>query len=186
MLKFSKDKSFIFSGPQERDSQRAKLYKADDILKHFAKPLPEIKNIEKYADKLFKMKRLMNKYPRASLRGRPLVKDGRGCRNATGSAGSIVIPAGWARQEDVVCHELAHCITDREFGWRTAGHGWQFCMVYLDVVKWMMGLEAHDALKASFKKSKVRFTKPAKRGLSAEHRATLSARMKRINAKEVE
>ncbi len=181
-MRFEVVRSFRAANRDERDSQRSKLYKADNVLKPLAKPLPDVQDVEKFADRLWKMKRLMNKYPRAAMKNRPTVKDGRGCRNALGGAWSITIPM-WARRTDVVCHELAHTITIREFGWNTAGHGWRFCSVYLDVVKWMMGKEAHDALKASFKKDKVRFTKPTKRALSIEHRAVLSERMKRINAK---
>ena len=130
------------------------------------------------------MKRLVKKYPRAAMHSRPTVKDGRGCRNARGGAWEITIPAGWARQTDIVCHELAHTITIRHFGWRTAGHGWRYCSQILDVVKWNKGREANDALKASFKKNGIKFTKPTKRNLSPEHRAVLSERMKRINAKK--
>jgi putative metallohydrolase (TIGR04338 family) len=159
----------------ERDSQRSRVYKADDVLEAFAKPLPSVADVEAYAKRLFKSKRLAKKYPRAGWRP-PVVADGRRNRDASGSTWQIVIPR-WARNEAVVLHELAHTISMREYGRHIAGHGWQYASTFLDVVKWMMGKAAHDALKASFKAHKVRFRKPVKRTLTDEQRAALAARL---------
>jgi hypothetical protein len=77
----------------------------------------------------------------------------------------------------VVCHETAHTIhlrlisrgtgygTGGKYGDRLRGgawHGREFAFIYLIVVRYMMGKEAHDALKASFKKHKVKFSLPRK------------------------
>lgn len=167
----------------ERDSQRSRLYKADDALNPFAKLLPTVADVEAYADRLFKSKRLAKKYPRAASLGRPRVSDGRGSRIAKGSVLRISIPL-WARNEAIVLHELAHTISRREFGTQAAGHGWQYASVFLDITKWMMGKEAHDALKAAFKKHKVKYRKPVKRTLTDEQRAILAARLQTARLKK--
>ena len=75
----------------------------------------------------------------------------------------------WARQPIVVLHEIAHHLAGLSHG-----HDWRFCQVMLDLVRHFMGREAHDALKASFKEHRVRFTEPRKRGpVSPERRAQL-------------
>jgi putative metallohydrolase (TIGR04338 family) len=165
---------------KERDSQRGRLYKADDVLKPFATQLPEIRDVERFVERLFASKRVRKSWPRAvcgwSL---PRVNDGRGCRNALAHGGSRVTIPRWARTSDVVIHELAHVITYRELGSMVAGHGWQFCSVYLRLVLLFMGREAHDAFKASMKANRVRFAPPRKRApLSPEARAALVARLK--------
>jgi putative metallohydrolase (TIGR04338 family) len=168
-----------------RDSQRARVYKSDKDLMKIAKPLPTVADIEKYAVRLFKSKRLAAKYPRAVIRGAPEVGDGRRTRRALAHGGwKITVPV-WARNEAIVLHELAHIITVRQFWLQThAPHGWQFAAVYLDLVKWMMGGAAHDALKASFKAHKVKFRKPVKRNLTDEQRAALAARLQTARLKK--
>lgn len=168
----------------ERDTQRSRLYVADDVLRPRATPLPEIADMERFVRKVWKSKRLAADYPKAFDQNRwklPKVKDGRGRTAAGGWYGGITMPK-WSRKTDVVIHELAHCITEREFGSHVAGHGWQFCSVYLRMVSVLMGREAHDELKASFKAHRVKFRAPrAKRKLSPEQRAAAIARLSVYN-----
>jgi putative metallohydrolase (TIGR04338 family) len=84
----------------------------------------------------------------------------------------------WARSKKlVIIHEIAHFLAG-------AGHGhdWKFCEIELDLVRHFLGKEAYDTLKASFKKNKVRYTKPVKRNLSPEQRQALSDRMAAVRA----
>ncbi len=105
------------------------------------------------------------------------MKDGRGRSNAGGCADYITLPL-WARQTRTILHELAHLIADRKYARRNiAGHGWQFCAIYLDLVRFVMGLEAGDALKASFKTHKVRYREPTKRNMTPEQRQAAADRM---------
>jgi hypothetical protein len=70
------------------------------------------------------------------------------------------------------------CCTGREFKAGVAGHGWEYCETYLKLVLYIMGREAHDALKASMRKHRVRFREPRKRApLSPERRAQLVAQL---------
>jgi uncharacterized membrane protein len=61
---------------------------------------------------------------------------------------------------------------------KAAGHGWQFAETYLLLVRHVMGVDAHDRLKAQFKEHRVRFREPKKRReLSEEQRQALRERL---------
>jgi hypothetical protein len=80
----------------------------------------------------------------------------------------------------VVLHEMAHEVRHyrRDRFTPEAAHGWQYAATYLDLVMWFMGSEAHDKLKAAFKKHKVKFSKPRTgRLLSAEEKQVLRDRL---------
>lgn len=166
-----------------RDTQRKRLYLADDVLKPFAKPMPEVADIERFVRYVWGLERVRKSWPTATgeVWRLPIVRPGAGCRSAFGSATGITMPR-WSRKTDVVIHELAHCITDREWGsLQVPGHGWHFCQVYLRLVLLVMGREAHDAFKASMKTHKVRFTRPRTRAkgpaMTTERRAQLVAQL---------
>jgi putative metallohydrolase (TIGR04338 family) len=165
---------------RERDQQRSRVYKAERIaLAQMAAPLATVRDIERFVKRVFGMKRVQDAFPKATSRhwDLPTVGDGRGRRNACGWDGGIKIPL-WARNEWVVIHELAHTISWREYGYKTAGHGWQFCAVYLKLVLYCMGREAHDVLKRDFKVCRVRYTAPRKRKpMDPARKAELVARL---------
>jgi putative metallohydrolase (TIGR04338 family) len=162
---------------RERDTQRSRVYKCDWAMEPLSKPLPAVRDVERFVKKVFNSKRVQAAFPKACRWSRlPTVGDGRGRRRAFGWEGGIKIPV-WARTDFVVIHELAHTITMRE-GNREAFHGWQFCSVYLKLVLYLLGREAHDALKAAFKANRVRFTEPRKhKPLDPERRAALISRL---------
>lgn len=164
---------------KERDNQRARLYAAEneafgkgDNLKPIATKLPKVKDVERYVKRQMKRATLKKRYSSA-LNNEIEIHDGRGhrCAKAYGTR-TIAIPL-WARCDWVVLHETAHIIHARilRIGYRPPGsrlkelyggapHGWQFAAIYMDLVRFCMGKEAADTLKAEFKKHKVRFTKP--------------------------
>lgn len=146
---------------KSRDTQRAKLYRADDVLSKFAVPLTTVEDVEAFTNKVWASKRVQKAFPKAMWQGEPRVKDGRRTRIARGGHFHISIPR-WARHSNVVLHELSHTITQRIYGSNVAGHGWEYCGVFLKLTLYIMGREAHDAFKASMKKHKVRF-KPKRR-----------------------
>lgn len=153
----------VRSHVKPRDSQRGKLYKADDVLKSFAEPLPTVKDVERFVRKVWALKRVHIAFLKATPpRSEPRVKDGRGTRIARGGNGHINIPL-WARNSAVVLHELAHTITRREYGMAVPGHGWEYCGVFLKLVLYVMGREAHDTFKSSMKEFRVKFRPPRKR-----------------------
>lgn len=160
-----------------RDTQRARVYRADNALNGIAPKLPEVHDVEVFVKRVWASRRVAAAYPGAFKSGPPSVADGRGARHARGGVSRIVIPR-WARNAGVVIHELSHTITRRHFGGQPAAHGWEFCQVYLDLTLYMLGREAHDALKAAFKKEGVRWRPKKKRApLSEEKRQELAARL---------
>ena len=176
-----------------RDTQRRRVYKCDPYVVALAKPLPQVRDVERFVKRIWSMQRVRDAYPRAtrSAMPTPTVGDGRGRRNAGGCWEGILIPI-WARNEAIVLHELAHTICIREHGFTAAGHGWQFASIYLKLVLYGMGRNAHDVLKAVMKTHRVRFTAPRKsRPLDPERRATcinslLVARLKKAMTRPVE
>lgn len=171
----------VFSKRRERDSQRKRVYRSDTALRLFAKPLPSVGDIEAFVAKVFASKRVRASWPRSTWIT-PDVYDGRGRRRAGGCAFFITMPR-WSRNEGIVLHELAHTICQREHGTMIAGHGWQFCAIYLKLVLYLLGREAHDALKAAFKANRVRFTAPRpRRALTPEQRAVLANRLEAVRA----
>jgi putative metallohydrolase (TIGR04338 family) len=158
---------------KRRDQQRSKLYKADDAIKPFALELPAVADVERYVNKVWASERCRKAFPRALGQRAPEVADGRGTRRATGGYWEISIPR-WARNSAVVLHELAHTIAIREHGAHIAGHGWEYCGVFLKLVLYLMGRDAHDAFKASMKSHRVRFrAKKARQPMSPERREQL-------------
>lgn len=165
-----------------RDSQRSKVYKSDHALDSFGR-LETVPEIEAFVSKLWHSERFKKRFPVASARN-PRIGDGRRRRRAGGNSTGIWMPR-WARSKGIVCHELAHCVQAREFsltgkpyGFREqAAHGWEFCSIYLEIVRLSMGREAHDALKLAFKKNRVRFREPRRLNLTPEERAAIGARL---------
>lgn len=182
---------------RERDSQRKKVYIAEDAAMRWTSTprseLMTIKECQAFIDKVMSSKWLRSQPDLAGRiaaidkRGGVVVIAGRGRANATfdvrysQSWGEVYretrpsISAGTrTRQPYILLHELAHILDSSSGAW----HGWQFCDILLRLVKHFMGAEAHARLKASFKEHKVRFTAPrAKRELTPEQRALLTQRL---------
>lgn len=161
-----------------RDSQRSKLYAAEReaFTNHMQKIDLEV--CIDIVDRVFTSKRVKDAYNPFWTR-RPIVDDGRGCRRAISYGGRITLPK-WARMKWVVLHEMAHEVRHyrRDRSTPEAAHGWQYAATYLDLVMWFMGSEAHNKLKAAFRKHKVRFSKPRTgRVLSAEEKQVLRDRL---------
>ena len=141
-----------------RDSQKAKLYRAerDDISK--GRTFKDICETKKFVAKVISSKWSQKHFLNyMSI----VVKDGRGTRIARSYGDVINVPV-WARNELIVLHELAHSLRIGSNS-EHSSHGWLFCNTFLKLVKHFMGKETHDKLKQSFKKHKVRFNRPYKR-----------------------
>lgn len=69
----------------------------------------------------------------------------------------------WSRTAYIVLHEAAHSVTDRKYGPESSAHGREYAAVYLDLIRFGLGKEAHAALLASFKQHKVKYRGPARR-----------------------
>ena len=165
-----------------RDTQRKKVYAAADIaFKSFGgKPVERVETMDeitKFVSLVWTNPKIESKYS-VAVHGRfPTIGDGRGRVRASGGWDGIKIPR-WCRFKWLIVHELAHTVTVRTYGNDHAWHGWEFCAVYLDIVRATFGAAAHEALKSSFKKHRVRFTEPRKRApLDPACRAKLVSRL---------
>ena len=184
--------------PRKRDSQVNRLYAAEKILRcGLSKPVTTwkrgatkderkkmLKDAQAFVDRVMARKYIKRKYPNASMY-RITVRGTKASRRAVAwtVSGTIDLPFNgeWGWHEDVLLHEIAHILDYRDY-WRRDGsrayHDWRFAQIYLDLVRNVMGKEAHDALRKSFKANRVRYTEPRKRSLTPEQREALQERMK--------
>ncbi len=172
---------------RQRDSQRSKVYKAETAAgfdKHQPDPdLRDMPALVRFVRRVWRSKRLRAAWPKCGG-DPPVVRDGRGHRNATGSAYRVTLPV-WSRNRLVVLHELAHAVTHRQYGWATAGHGHEFCAVFLKLVLWHLGRDAHDRLKAGFKAHRVKF-RPPRRAASTAPKGVMPPALKAWRDKQKE
>jgi len=166
-----------------RDSQRSKVYRAEQLA-FDGSPLdvPEIKDIEDYITHICSLGRVRDSFPELINR-RVVVGDGRSRNRPAADSSGIYMPRH-SRRKWIVLHELSHTIVRRKHGVvKAAGHGWQFAETYLLLVRHVMGVEAHDLLKESFRKHRVKFCEPRKKKqLTAEERSALIERLARARA----
>ena len=170
---------------RSRDAQRARVYKADEVLHGMSRAnVSTVPAIEAYVAKVWAAPRVREAFPKATGTPPPVVMDGRGRRSAGGNGRMITMPK-WSRRESIVLHELAHTITDRTYGREVAGHGWQYCSVYLRLVQEVMGWDAWCALRHAFRQRKVQYvdpatvvTRPRRRAAEAAGEPALAARPK--------
>lgn len=184
----------------ERDSQRGRVYKAEQQLDSPV-TLPTMDDLGQYLKRVLNSKRVWAHFPflspKTGARRLPIeIKDGRGCVFARGGETQLVMPK-WARSELIFLHEIAHMIHRREKdspehakidpSWRTrkgyfAGHGWRYCMIYLQLVRLFLGKADYDMLRHKFKEGRVRYRPP--RVMSPEQRAAAVERLAkmRVNA----
>jgi putative metallohydrolase (TIGR04338 family) len=163
-----------------KDSQRGKVYTAESELKKEGTRFTSYNDMVIFIEKIRSNAFLRRRYN--SQLKRPIgLKINKGKRWAWGNADHITIPefGGWAWMPSVVCHEVAHTITLRTPRiplMQYQSHGRQFCAVYLNVVRAMMGREAYEELKANFKAHGVKFTPKKKSApLTPERRQALAA-----------
>lgn len=135
-----------------RDSQRSKVYKAEEVLKEGDVRLDTVPEIQSYVDRLIKSAWFRRRWPSVKS---VIVKDGRGrIRAGASDDGSILMPF-WCRYRYIVLHEISHLLPD----WNVADHGPEFCKVYLELVKHCMGRDAWEKLRTSFKNNRVKWIK---------------------------
>ncbi len=136
-----------------RDSQRAKVYRAEMILRPY-RPEGEgdfssIEEVRAWVQKLCRSAWFRRRY---GLVWAPVKWKRSGA--ATGGYAGLKLPR-WAWNKPVVLHELAHCIVrDGTNGW----HGCEFADTYRTLVRYAMGGIYETALVWSFQNEGVRYT----------------------------
>ncbi len=135
-----------------RDTQRAKLYRAEDALRRAIGDVAIRDKIAAWAfiEKVERDAWFRRRFGRRQFR----VLDGRGTSSAWSCGSTLNLPR-WSRTPVIMLHEVAHCVAPH--GCR---HGWEFAAVYLKLVRHFLGREVHDKLRASFRERRVRYKKP--------------------------
>lgn len=134
-----------------RDSQRSKLYKAEQVL--FDRfELNNIDDVKKYVKTVTDSKYFQKHFGVFVF----TVKDGRGTSDAYSAGRKLNFPL-WSRKKAIVLHEICHSIIDKKY-LSVAPHGPQFCKTYLLLVKHFLGKECYEELKQSIKLNKVKFS----------------------------
>jgi hypothetical protein len=185
--------------PRKRDTQRAKLYRAEHASGLRGEVFPSLMHVTDYVNRLRTSAWFKRTFGAHYIR----VGDGRGGVNARAVGRSTIQLPLWARHEFTVLHEIAHLVRPVE-GWAkgTAGlsitrggveylgrpaeethawHGPQFAHTFLMLVRHKMGTEAERTLKAAFREHGVRYKAP-RAPLSDERRAELAARLATLRA----
>lgn len=206
-MQLRNDPASVRSRWSERDSQRSRVYAAEhrawDGTPEDSLGFPEIEDVSREVKRLVNSRRLWKAFPfmqpsaPARVRREFVIKDGRGSKKARGGPTRLVMPRH-QRRKWVILHELAHLLHGREQdavktsdalvesdlytrrGY-TSPHGWRYCMIYMQLVRWFVGAEAHDRLKVAFKQGRVKFRPP--RIVSPEQRAALAERLAKLRPK---
>jgi len=95
-----------------RDSQKQKLYSAERAIASETVGDGSIADVTLFVNKVLSSAVVRRNYPNTPTRLH--VKDGRGTRIARGGLGGLSLPAGWARKELVVLHEIAHALNSAD------------------------------------------------------------------------
>lgn len=130
-----------------RDFQRSRVYRSEEscLPSVSQRGFRRVEQMQEYVDQLLAAPACACRRPGL----RVTVKDGRGSRRArTDGASWIAVPRPM-RQEWVLLHEAAHCLTSDK-------HGPEFCACYLELVGWRLGAEAQCALRQAFTVNRVR------------------------------
>lgn len=175
----------------ERDSQRQKLYDAEQHAKwkimegeagsEVNREFDSLEEIQTFVDMLTKTKWFIERF---SWRGKDnpepeacviIVKDKPRGGGADAHYWSRTIRISLAsRHMMVVLHEIAHVVSSSAYG---ASHGRFFARIMLDMVECVIGKKSAKILKEAFKKYRVKYL--PKRELSEETRKKLSQSFKK-------
>lgn len=155
----------------KRDSQKAKLYRAERRAfgAAFGEKLEDgsIPAVTRFVRRVEASKTWSKLLREAGKALFPIkVDDGRGCRIARG--GYWIRLPRWARTIPVILHEMAHVARP------AANHNWPFAEAYVRLVSRFIGVEAAASLKRAFKDAGVRIR--PKKTFSPEVREKLRAR----------
>lgn len=152
-----------------RDSQRQRLYDAEhDTAWGKADRAMTLAECQIYVNRLCAQQWTQRHW---RIWAPPTVSDGRGSPQARYVSwnNTIEMPC-WSRTEWTLLHEMAHFLSDRCLRncngvdglpcRQEAAHGWHFAQIYLALVRHQLGKAVHDVLRGSFRRGRVRYTRP--------------------------
>lgn len=128
-----------------RDSKRQRLYDSERCIQSAGGEM-SIAECQSYVDALTKSAWFVRRWGRRTIE----IEWGRGGGHAY--AGNFIRLGVWARQEVVVLHELAHCLTPGHY----AAHGAEFAGVMLTLVRHKLGNDTARKLRESYRAHRVK------------------------------
>jgi putative metallohydrolase (TIGR04338 family) len=135
-----------------RDSQRARLYRAENEV-DAGGALPTVAVMQGYVDGVAASGWFLDRWGARTFDVRP----GYGHKRATATSDGVLQMPRWARREMTILHEVAHCLTPQDF----AAHGREYAGVLLALVRRAMGLGPAQALEDAFDRHRVRWSTAA-------------------------
>ncbi len=135
--------------PRPRDSQRARLYRAEGEV-DTGRRLPTVEKMQAYVDQMAAADWFLARWGERAFEVRP----GFGHRRATADEHGVLQMPKWARTELVVLHEVAHCLTPRT----VASHGPEYAGVLIALARRAMSPATGQSLEDAFVRQRVRWT----------------------------
>lgn len=173
------DEQFQEIRRRTRDTQRQKLYNAENYIHNRGLKFSDVRSMQKYVNRLTTYAWFVRRWGAMTIE----VRDGRGRRRAGGfrsrSGKHYITMPTWSRREAIVLHEVGHVITETCY----AAHGREYASNLLELVDHMMGHDVWSDLKMSFKRFHVHYRKEAdKKRSSSTSSEEMKARMARLRA----
>jgi len=163
----------------QRDSQKQKLYDAENRVFDRSMPYSRIQECQAVVDIICKSrfwKSLLRRNGKHALVGERIhcVPVKRGGHTATWDKGDLFIHLPKSSfVKWVIIHELAHGATPS----KAPSHGPEFARTYLQLVKRFMGQRAYERLLAEFRKGKIRRSRRTTKKITLCQRITGSQRV---------
>ena len=193
------------SGHSKTDSIRQKVYDSENAAKrrHVGKTYTSHKQVERRVFAILDRAYIKRNYPRITVTVDTRRSNAAACCMYRAGYYALQFPTpqyetvwkgsrlvdrkaatSWAWCDWVILHELAHAFNAAVNGrTKTAGHGREFAIIFLDLVRNVMGREAHAILKEEMRSRNVPTTKARKRReVTPEQRAELVDRMAKARA----
>ncbi|WP_454199912.1 TIGR04338 family metallohydrolase [Nocardia sp. Marseille-Q1738] len=158
-----------------RDSQRAKVYDAEQLVRgvfdradehgartvelygsHLTLPIERrfasVESVQSYADKVLALNWVRSRWERAATPVRVRARGGVTAAHYEAAEAVLAVPlhtggTAWALRELVILHELAHHLESAPAA--VAAHGPEFCDRYVELVDGVVGPEAALLLRAT-------------------------------------
>ncbi len=157
-----------------RDSQRSKVYAAEEFLRSEGRRFSSLDEIQQYVDKLVGSAWWGRRSNVRSIKVHP--QRSNASAMAHPSRRTIHMPE-WAWCESIVLHEVAHVWTERAAAPEAIpSHGREFARNLLELVGRQMGADCRRRLKASFVEHKVKHSLP-RRPMTEEQRQAAAERL---------
>lgn len=157
--------------PKPRDTQKQRLYKAEDRIgyRRVSKAAkthlvdtetawhgshPSMAAAQAYVDAVLSARWFQSRWGQKKIE----VVHGHGGSHASTWGHTLSVHTDHRKCETSILHEIAHCLTP---GYRYADHGPEFAGVLITLIRHQMGKEHADEMKASFREHRVKFNMKA-------------------------